>query len=75
MQMAKAYLKNIESLTNKDVMFRFLFKNFPDLENKSVLDLISQYELKNFFAGLSYDLIDIPEFYDYYKTEKDKEIL
>jgi hypothetical protein len=70
MIMAQAYLRNIDDIAWKEVRQRFLLKIFPDMENLNFLDLITSFELQNYFMWFNDTLIDNPEFYDYYKQRK-----
>jgi hypothetical protein len=57
MIMAQAYLKNIEELTSKEVLFRFLFKLYPDLEKTKALNLITTTEIQDYFYNFNNDII------------------
>jgi hypothetical protein len=55
--MAQAYMKNIEELTSKEVLFRFLFKLYPELENTKALDLVTATEIQDYFYGFNDNII------------------
>lgn len=55
--MALAYLNNIKELAWENELYKFLYKNFPELENIKPIDLIDEIWLSDFFTWISDDLL------------------
>jgi len=58
--MARAYLSNIKEYTWDKTLYKFLFKEYPELEKIKPLELIDPIEFSDYFNWISDELIDVP---------------